>query len=110
MDAGAQYVHVWNCSFGTGHGASIGSYTNDVHDILWDSINFEGTSLGFRLKSNVGRSGSVYNLTMKDCTMNNVRGAISMTAWYDKEPGVPATKSDSVADSTPYYHDILIRI
>lgn len=41
--------------------------------------------------------------------MNNVRGAISMTAWYDKEPGVPATKSDSVADSTPYYHDILIK-
>ena len=108
MDAGAQYVHVWNCSFGTGHGASIGSYTTDVHDILWNSINFEGTSLGFRLKSNVGRSGSVYNLTMKDCIMNNVGGAISMTAWYDKEPGVPATKSDSV-DNTPYYHDILIK-
>ena len=110
MDEGAQYVHVWNCSFGTGHGASIGSYTTNVHDILWDSIDFEGTSLGFRLKSNVGRSGSVYNITVKDCNMNNVGGAISMTAWYDDEPSNPATvtKTDSVAD-TPYYHDILIQ-
>lgn len=108
IDAGGQYVHIWNCEFGTGHGASIGSFTTNVHDILWENINFEGTSAGFRLKSNVGRSGSVYNITMRNCTMNNVSGPISMTSWYDSEPALPASRNDSVAN-TPYYHDILIQ-
>lgn len=108
MDTGARFVHVWNCQFGTGHGASMGSYTSNLHDILWENINFEGTSAGFRLKSNVNRSGSVYNITMRNCTMNNTGGAISMTAWYDSEPSLPATKQDSTS-TTPYYHDILIQ-
>lgn len=108
MDTGAQFVHIWNCQFGTGHGASMGSYTSNLHDILWENITFDGTSAGFRLKSNVNRSGSVYNITMRNCTMTNTGCPISMTAWYDSEPSLPATKQDSTS-TTPYYHDILIQ-
>lgn len=108
MDTGAQYVHIWDCVFGTGHGASMGSYTQDMHDILWENISFSGTSAGFRLKSNNDRSGSVYNITMRNCTMDSVSAPISMTAWYDDEPSLPATAQDSTS-TTPYYHDILIQ-
>lgn len=108
MDAGAQYVHVWNCKFGTGHGASIGSFVSNVHDILWENIDFDGTSCGLRLKSNSDRGGDVYNVTMRNCTMKNVPSPISITSWYDSEPKLPATSTDSTAD-TPCFRDILIQ-
>mgnify|MGYP000018385782 FL=1 len=110
MDSKAQYVHVWNCQFGTGHGASFGSFTSELHDILYENISFDGTDCGFRLKSQRGRSGSVYNLTMRNCTMKNVNNPISIDAWYDGQPSSPATATvkDSTA-TTPYFHDILIQ-
>lgn len=110
MDSQAQYVHVWDCQFGTGHGASFGSYTQHMHDIIYENITFDGTDSGFRLKSQRGRSGSVYNLTMRNCTMKNVNNPISIDAWYDGRPSSPASAAvkDSTA-TTPYFHDILIQ-
>lgn len=111
IDSDGQYVHVWNCNFGYGHGASIGSYTERVHDVLFDGITFSKTDSGCRLKSQHGRSGSVYNITWQNCTMTGVNNPVYIDCWYDfsTKPGPSsAPKTDSVS-TTPYFHDILIK-
>lgn len=111
VDTNGRYVHVWGCKFGDGHGASMGSFTQNMHDILWENISFFGTDAGFRLKSQKGRSGSVYNITFRNCDMFKVASPISIEAWYDKgkkpQPW-EAPRKDSI-DTTPYFHDILIQ-
>ena len=111
-DTDAQYVHVWNCDLKAGHGASLGSYTVNMHDILYEDLTFEGTGCGFRLKSNRDRSGDVYNITFRNCTMTGVETPIMLTAWYDKLPESPqaaAADPSPLVDTTPRYHDILIQ-
>ena len=111
-DQDAQYVHVWHCDLKEGHGASFGSYTTNMHDIIYEDLTFTGTDAGFRLKSNKGRSGDVYNLTFRNCTMTNVANPISITCWYDSLPTSPAfieAHPDELTDNTPAFHDILIQ-
>lgn len=109
-DRNAQYVHVWNCRFGAGHGASLGSYTQDMHDIIYEGITFEGTGCGFRLKSNRDRSGDVYNIVFRNCTMKGVETPIQITAWYDQLPDSPqSAATEAVIGTTPRFHDILIQ-
>lgn len=111
VDDNGQYIHVWNCAFGTGHGASLGSYTKNVHDVLYEDITMDGTDSGCRLKSQRGRSGSVYNITWKNITMKNVDNPVYIETWYDlstKPVPSEATAADST-DTTPYFHDILIQ-
>ena len=50
-DNDAQYIHVWNCYFGTGHGASIGSFTKNIKHIWFDNITMNGTTAGIRMKT-----------------------------------------------------------
>ena len=111
-DQDAQYVHVWNCLMKAGHGTSLGSYTTNMHDILYEDLTFEGTGCGFRLKSNRDRSGDVYNITFRNCTMTGVETPIQITAWYDTLPESPQAAAASPSDlisTTPKYHDILIQ-
>ncbi len=111
-DSKAQFVHVWNCDFKEGHGASLGSYTVDMHDIIYEDITFTGTDSGFRLKSNKGRSGDVYNLIFRNCTMTNVANPISITCWYDSLPASPQAAeswNEQLLEDTPQFHDILIQ-
>lgn len=111
-DSYAQYVHVWNCDFKAGHGASLGSYTVDMHHIIYEDLTFEGTGCGFRLKSNTDRSGDVHDIIFRNCTMTNVATPIQITAWYDKVPNDPATATaspEAKKSTTPEYHHILIQ-
>lgn len=111
-DSQAQYVHVWNCDLKAGHGASFGSYTVDMHDIIYEDLTFTGTDCGFRLKSNRDRSGDVYNITFRNCTMTNVPSPFVITSWYDTLPGSPeaaAASPDELISTTPEFHDILIQ-
>ena len=111
-DSYAQYIHVWNCQFKAGHGASLGSYTVDMHHIIYEDLSFDGTTAGFRLKSNTDRSGDVHAIIFRNCTMHNVATPIQITAWYDKVPDSPAAAAaapESVTSTTPRYHDILIQ-
>lgn len=111
VDKNGQYIHVWDCDFGSGHGASIGSYTQNVHDIIYEDIRFNGTESGFKIKSQKGRSGSVHDIIFRNSTMKNVAGnVLSLDCWYDGQPRTPqaAIRSDSTA-TTPYYHDILFQ-
>ena len=110
-DSKAQYIHVWNCNFKAGHGASLGSYTSDMHDIIYEGLTFDGTDCGFRLKSNTDRSGDVYNLVFRNCTLRSVTNPIQITAWYDTLPESPAAAAASpsaVTSTTPKFHDITI--
>lgn len=50
VDSNGRFVHVWNCVFGTGHGASIGSFTSNVHDVIYEGITFNKTEAGLRLR------------------------------------------------------------
>lgn len=111
-DSNAQFIHVWNCDMKAGHGASLGSYTVNMHDILFEDLTFTGTDCGFRLKSNRDRSGDVYNITFRNCTMTNVPSPISITSWYDTLPNSPeaaAASPDQLISTTPEFHDILIQ-
>jgi polygalacturonase len=111
VDSDGRFVHVWNCTFGNGHGASMGSYTSNMHDILWENINFFNTESGFRLKSQRGRSGDVYNITFRNCMMKNVNNPIYIECWYDKsiKPEPPYAPSALQTSTTPNFHDILIQ-
>lgn len=111
VDSDGQYVHVWNCQFGDGHGASLGSYTERVHDILYESVTFKGTDSGFRLKSQRGRSGDVYNITCRNCTMENVDNPIYIECWYDlstKPVPAEATVKEKTSQ-TPAFRDITLQ-
>ena len=111
-DSNAQYIHVWNCNFKAGHGASLGSYTVDMHHIIYENLTFEGTDCGFRLKSNTDRSGDVHDIIFRNCSMTNVATPIQITAWYDKVPDDPATAAaspETKTATTPEYHNILIQ-
>ena len=111
-DQDAQYVHVWNCQLKAGHGASFGSYTTNMHDIIYEDLTFMGTDCGFRLKSNRDRSGDVYNIVFRNCNMYNVASPFSITSWYDKLPDSPKTTAaapDALIATTPRFHDILFQ-
>lgn len=110
-DDNAQYVHVWNCKMGTGHGASFGSFTNNMHDIIYEDLTFKNTDSGFRLKSQRDRSGDVYNLIFRNCTMTGVRNPIYIETWYDQSTKPIPSKATAaeVNAKTPAFHDILIQ-
>lgn len=57
-DNDAQYIHVWDCYFGTGHGASIGSYTHNIKHVWFDNITMNGTTAGIRLKTGINSDGT----------------------------------------------------
>ncbi len=110
-DQDAQYVHVWNCQLLAGHGASFGSYTTNMHDIIYENLTLNGTDAGFRLKSNNDRSGDVYNIVMRNCTMTNVLSPISITCWYDSLPNPEWIDAHAPAlkETTPRFHDITLK-
>jgi len=107
-DTNAQYVHVWNCVFKAGHGASLGSYTVNMHHIIYEDLTLDGTDCGFRLKSNRDRSGDVHDIIFRNCTMNNVEAPIWITAWYDDTPDLTSAAQEKIS-TTPEFHNILIQ-
>lgn len=111
VDSDGQYVHVWDCTFGNGHGASIGSYTENVHDIIYEKITFNGTESCFRLKSKRGRSGDVYNIICRDCTMTGSRNPVYIECWYDQDtkPDPKSATSETKTSTTPAFRDILLQ-
>lgn len=110
-DQDAQYVHVWDCDLLAGHGASFGSYTTNMHDIIYENLTLNGTDAGFRLKSNNYRSGDVYNIIFRNCTMTNVLSPISITCWYDSLPKPEWIEANAPAlnEKTPRFHDITVK-
>jgi len=108
--AHSQYFVIQNCTFGTGHGMTIGSYTGDqVDHVTVQNCTFNGTSNGIRIKSSRGRGSVVQYLTYTGLTMNNVSSPISITCWYNSDPSNPTTAgSATVTSTTPNFKHIAI--
>jgi polygalacturonase len=112
-------VFITHCTYGNGHGLSIGSYTKGgVSNFTVTDCTFKGTECGIRIKSDRDRGGEVSNLTFRNLRMTEVRYPILIYGSYRAEgsefrdltnitpeiaakyPAAPVTKL------TPGYRDI----
>lgn len=110
---GCENIAVTHCVFKHGHGMSIGSETvGGVRNVTVRNCTFENTDNGLRIKSRRGRGGRVENILYENCTLTNVRPAISIAAYYQQsthasfpgdEPAQPMT------ETTPVFRNITIR-
>lgn len=122
-DNDAQYIHVWNCYFGTGHGASIGSYTENIKHVWFDNITMNGTTAGIRMKTGQDvdektkvvtlRGGGEEDWKFTNFTMTNVKNPFSIDCFYDKnynsDPAVDKANARTLDSTTPTYTDILLQ-
>lgn len=122
-DDNAQYIHVWDCKFGTGHGASIGSYTKNIKHVWFDNINMNGTTAGIRMKTgqDTDKSGKITSLRgggeedwkFTNFTMTKVKNPLSIDCFYDKNynsnPAVDKANARAVDSTTPTYTDIMLQ-
>jgi polygalacturonase len=102
-------VTVQGCTFGTGHGLSIGSITTGgVSNVLVNNCVFNGTQYGLRLKSNNTEGGTTSNITYSNITMTGILdNPILMYSYYPNVPSSPSTDTGSAANSTtPYWNNI----
>jgi polygalacturonase len=102
-------VTVQGCTFGTGHGLSIGSITSGgVSNVLVNNCVFNGTQYGLRLKSNNTEGGITSNVTYSNITMTGILvNPILMYSYYPNVPSSPSTDTGSAANSTtPYWNNI----
>ncbi|HLJ47198.1 MAG TPA: glycosyl hydrolase family 28 protein [Bryobacteraceae bacterium] len=102
---GAMNISVVNNFFGNGHGASIGSLTqNGVSNVLFDHITIAGEAAdtnqnGIRIKSDVSRGGLVQNITYSNFCMRNVRHPIVFDPFYT---------SGATGNLIPSYQNIVL--
>jgi polygalacturonase len=112
-------ILITNCTYGNGHGVSIGSPTHGgVADITVVDCTFRDTDCGIRIKSDRDRGGVVRNLTYRNLRMTNVGIPILIYAQYaatnreyralQKLTAAAAAKYPAapVTDRTPVYRDI----
>ena len=116
---GTSDVLVTNCTYGNGHGVSIGSYTRGgVSNVTVENCTFTNTESGIRIKSDRDRGGIVENITYRNLKMTNVGIPILIYASYKAKeksfrnlqtvtPEIAATyPSESITDKTPIYRNI----
>jgi len=117
---GTSDVLITNCTYGYGHGVSIGSPTSGgVSNITVINCTFNNTESGIRIKSDRDRGGYLHNLSYLNLRMTNVGCPILIYASYmatNKEyrnlnnvtaaiaAGYP---SSAVGNRTPIYRDIV---
>ncbi len=112
-------ILVTNCSFGYGHGMSIGSFTSGgVSNLTVIDCTFSNTGNGIKVKSQRGRGGVVQNLNYFNITMTNVSWPLQFYSYYEYGLGTLTTLTPgfvaSVATNTPpgssppIYRDITI--
>jgi polygalacturonase len=115
-------VLITGCTYGYGHGVSIGSPTKGgVSNITVENCTFTNTDYGIRIKSDRDRGGIIQNITYRNLKMTNVGMPILIYAAYnakEKEyrnlqkitPETAATyPSAPVTDLTPAYRNITFK-
>ena len=116
---GTSDVLITNCTYGFGHGVSIGSHTaGGVSDFTVVNCTFNNTEQGIRIKTDRDRGGFVHNLSYYNLHMTNVEFPILIYASYmatNREfrglakvtPAIAAKyPSAPIAARTPFYRDI----
>ncbi len=119
---GTSDVLITNCTYGYGHGVSIGSPTaGGVSNLTVVNCTFHDTEVGIRIKSDRDRGGFLHALTYLNLSMTNVGCPILIYASYmAKDPAyrrldrltaaVAATyPARPVSARTPIYRDITFR-
>jgi hypothetical protein len=112
---GTSGVLLTNNTYGTGHGISIGSYTDGgVSNITVINCTMNGTVNGIRIKSDNNRGGLVQNISYSNIGMTNVDFPIQIYGYYN-EIGTPSSISPYYASTqavaavtglTPIYRNI----
>jgi polygalacturonase len=116
---GTSDVLITNCTYGYGHGVSIGSPTSGgVSNITVVNCTFNNTESGIRIKSDRDRGGYLHDLTYLNLRMTNVGCPILIYASYmatnpvyralnkvtaEIAAGYPASP---VGKRTPIYRDL----
>ena len=117
MGGGSSAITITNCTFGNGHGVSIGSHTDGgLQNLLVNSNTmtiYDSASLssGIRMKSGRDRGGFVRNLTYINMALTNVQNPIFISSYYPDStiPANPTTDTGSaVTATTPIWRDITI--
>jgi polygalacturonase len=116
---GTSDVLITNCTYGFGHGVSIGSYTSGgVSNFTVVNCTFNNTDQGIRIKTDRDRGGFVHNLSYLNLSMTNVGYPILIYTSYmatnrdyrmlnNLTPAMAATYPGcAVTDRTPIYRDI----
>lgn len=103
-------IRISHCTFGYGHGLSIGSYTTGGLDSLTvDSCTFNGTTSGIRMKTNRDRGGVVKNLSYSHIIMTGVKDPVYLSSYYPHEPDSPAIDpARAVTATTPVWKNITL--
>jgi autotransporter-associated beta strand protein len=85
--APASDITITNCTFGFGHGVSLGSLVNGagggVQGLIVSNCYFLGTDYGIRMKSDRDRGGICQNLRYMDIGMTNVIYPIVIYSYYN---------------------------
>jgi polygalacturonase len=116
---GTSDVLITNCTYGYGHGVSIGSPTaGGVSNLTVVNCTFHDTEVGIRIKSDRDRGGFLHGLTYLNLSMTNVGCPILVYASYmAKDPAyrrldkltaavAAAYPARPVTARTPIYRDI----
>jgi hypothetical protein len=106
MDSYSQNVSITDCTFGSGHGVSVGSYAISVNNVTVDSCTFTGTTNGIRLKSERGRGYNVHNLSYSNITMTNVEWPFYITSYYETSTPSRTDPAQTVTSTTPGWREI----
>lgn len=98
MNNNSEYITITGCTFGAGHGLSIGSYASNINHVTVNNCTFNGTDNGIRIKSNRTRSGTVQYLTYSNLTMTNVSTPLNLCEYYPDNT-IPSTASGDAAQT-----------
>jgi polygalacturonase len=111
IDSYTSNINIKDCTFGRGHGVSVGSYTTNSNNVTVDNCTFTGTDNGIRLKSNNTRGGGEHTFSYSNITMTNVKNPFYITSWYPKEPtAAPSTLlPGTVVSNTPSWTDVTFK-
>lgn len=104
-------ITVTGCTFGFGHGMSIGGETNDgLNGMTVTNCTFTGTTAGIRLKAARGQGGLVQNVSYSNLTMTDVEYPININSYYPHSiPTVPPQDpAQPVTSTTPIWQNITI--
>lgn len=106
-DSPATNITITDCTFGHGHGLSIGSeLAGGAQHIHAERIHFKGTDNGIRIKANRDRGNDVSDITFKDIDMDGVKTSILISEYYPKAMPDGPVSVEPVQRLTPHFHNI----
>jgi polygalacturonase len=101
---GTSDVLITHCTYGYGHGVSIGSHTaGEISNITVEDCTFKNTECGIRIKSDRDRGGHVHDLIYRNLTMTDVGMPILIYGSYMATEKKYRTLNDVTADIAGSY-------